>query len=633
MQVVMRRAVPCLFFILFSFFSSALSAQPIVTSISPVAGPEAGGNTVTINGSGFTGVTVVHFGSNSSPFTQISDTQIQATAPLAVPGNVNITVTTPSGTSGTSPADLYTHQGSWVSYLSLISGDAIAPFDAPSNTPHLPIPLSFSPGFLAVTPDGRTAYVLSNNTPFVFPIDLATNTVGAAIGPLSSNHALGGRSISITPNGLFAYIPILDTTNHISIIDLTNNTLLETTIPIPDLIRAIAITPDGTKGFVTTDAGFLYNFDVLTNILDPVPTKIDFFPLQISITPDGTLAYIICNGNGNPTLVDVVDTTTNALVTSIPLPSGVVPASVFGSPLAVGIAPNEQTAYAGFGTDVQSPLPPTNGFVSPIHLPTNILLTPFNQGIIILTPDIAATPDSAFVYISGTEGSGLPTGQLGVIDVSAGTETIISEASSTGGIGISPDQAPVSRFTITSTPEIGQSTSFDASASVTATGTIVQYIWDFGDGTTLTTTSPTVTHIYEKSGPLSVSLRVVNSAGTSTTQTYTGRMVSNNGGPTAISSQTIQPLQFVGEVVKNIFLTQIDYVHRLRWTSTSDTTIVAYFLLRNGQLLARIPINGPHVYNDHNRKKHEQDTYTLIPVNAQGVQSIPLVAVVGGGSK
>ena len=72
---------------------------PTVTSISPTSGPAAGGTTVIITGSDFTGVTKVLFGTvAASGVTLNSDTQITAVSP-AGSGTVDVRVITPGGTS------------------------------------------------------------------------------------------------------------------------------------------------------------------------------------------------------------------------------------------------------------------------------------------------------------------------------------------------------------------------------------------------------------------------------------------------------------------------------------------------------------------------------------------------------
>lgn len=82
---------------------------PAVTGVSPNLGPSAGGQSVTISGANFTGATAVHFGTVKAAFTFESADTIHATAP-AGSGAVEVTVTTPAGTSGPTPKDLYTYR-------------------------------------------------------------------------------------------------------------------------------------------------------------------------------------------------------------------------------------------------------------------------------------------------------------------------------------------------------------------------------------------------------------------------------------------------------------------------------------------------------------------------------------------
>lgn len=74
---------------------------PEVTNVTPASGPLEGGTNVTITGSGFTGVTAVRFGSiPAASYTFVSDSTILATSPPnATAGVVDVTVTTPYGTS------------------------------------------------------------------------------------------------------------------------------------------------------------------------------------------------------------------------------------------------------------------------------------------------------------------------------------------------------------------------------------------------------------------------------------------------------------------------------------------------------------------------------------------------------
>ena len=83
-------------------------AAPTVTSISPATGLAAGGTTVTITGTNFSGATRVTFGGTAASYTINSDTQITATAPAGT-GTVNVQVRTAGGTSAASSADQYTY--------------------------------------------------------------------------------------------------------------------------------------------------------------------------------------------------------------------------------------------------------------------------------------------------------------------------------------------------------------------------------------------------------------------------------------------------------------------------------------------------------------------------------------------
>ncbi|MFF4278918.1 IPT/TIG domain-containing protein [Streptomyces kronopolitis] len=76
---------------------------PVIVSVNPSSVNGAGGATVTITGTNFTGVTAVNFLSQpATSFTVLSDTQIQAVAPAGV-GSGSVTVTGPGGTSNAAP--------------------------------------------------------------------------------------------------------------------------------------------------------------------------------------------------------------------------------------------------------------------------------------------------------------------------------------------------------------------------------------------------------------------------------------------------------------------------------------------------------------------------------------------------
>ena len=77
----------------------------------------------------------------------------------------------------------------------------MVPISTATNTAGAPIPVGGSPVAIAVTPDGRTAYVASRTPGTVTAISTATNAV---VGALSVGALLD--SIAITPDGKTAYV-------------------------------------------------------------------------------------------------------------------------------------------------------------------------------------------------------------------------------------------------------------------------------------------------------------------------------------------------------------------------------------------------------------------------------------------
>jgi hypothetical protein len=94
--------------------ASASLLSPTVSAISPASGSSSGGTSVTVDGSNFvTDETTVSFGGVPGTAVRLSSTsRLTVTAPpesYTCPGTVDVTVTTPLGTSPTSSADLFSY--------------------------------------------------------------------------------------------------------------------------------------------------------------------------------------------------------------------------------------------------------------------------------------------------------------------------------------------------------------------------------------------------------------------------------------------------------------------------------------------------------------------------------------------
>ncbi len=204
-----------------------------------------------------------------------------------------------------------------------------------------------SPVAVAVTPDGRSAYIANSGNHTISVMDTATNTITATI---TLPTGAVPYSIAITPDGTRAYVA--NSGNHtISVITTATNTITATiTLPTGAVPYSIAITPDGTRAYVanTGDDTVVGNdtVSVITTTDDTITATISGFnrPHGIAITPDGTRAYIANTGDdtviGNDT-VSVITTTSNtitATISDVTTPEGVA-VSVDGTSIYVSEFP------------------------------------------------------------------------------------------------------------------------------------------------------------------------------------------------------------------------------------------------------------------------------------------------------
>ena len=84
---------------------------PVVTLVTPAKGAVAGGTTVLVAGRGLTEAESVHFGAVAATAVTVSSSKsLTAVAPDGTVGTVDITVTTPAGTSPPTAADRFTYK-------------------------------------------------------------------------------------------------------------------------------------------------------------------------------------------------------------------------------------------------------------------------------------------------------------------------------------------------------------------------------------------------------------------------------------------------------------------------------------------------------------------------------------------
>jgi DNA-binding beta-propeller fold protein YncE len=176
-------------------------------------------------------------------------------------------------------------------------GAMVIPISTATNTAGKPIKIGGFPRAVAVavTPDGKTAYVVSASarTTRVTPVATATNTAGKPISIGGIGRLTDETAIAITPDGRTAYIA---DGNHRTVIPVSTATNMPgKPIKISGTPVAIALTPDGKTAYIATAAyidgscagcpvGTVIPVTTATN-LPGKPILIGRIPAAIAITP------------------------------------------------------------------------------------------------------------------------------------------------------------------------------------------------------------------------------------------------------------------------------------------------------------------------------------------------------------
>jgi choice-of-anchor C domain-containing protein len=243
------------------FYGSA----PTVTGVNPASGPATGESTVTISGTGFTGATAVGFGGEpASSFTVVSDTEIQAVAPAAMAGNVDVEVVTPAGGSAQSQADQYT-------YDSVGTAPVITSADSTTLT-------AGASGSFTVTTTGDPAAAITERGTLPSGVTFTDNGDGTAT--LSGTPAAGtGGTYPLT-------------------ITASNGT-------VPDAAQSFTLTVDEAPAITSAASATL-----IGGVGDSVTVSTTGFPVP-ALTESGSLPAGVMftdNGNGTATIAATANT-------------------------------------------------------------------------------------------------------------------------------------------------------------------------------------------------------------------------------------------------------------------------------------------------------------------------------------
>ena len=334
--------------------------------------------------------------------------------------------------------------------------------------------------------------------------------------------------------------------------------------------------PDGFLAEVTTSNGAITRWS-LPGVV--ARTTIE----DVAISPSGLTAYVVSQSLG-----------TNAPVSDVlaaPLP--LVPGTTSWPPestkpisqvKAVTVSPSGSTLYvgglAGATSTVETYNAASGGFGQSASVPSG---APGNG----LTA-IALTPDgrTLFASVQYPNAAGAVSDELCTVATTGGvapasTCAALGTSTPTGpeDVAVTPDQAPVAGLTSVS-GTAGSPVNFDASASTVTYGTITNYAWDFGDGSSANTPGPTVSHTFGAATTYAVTVVETDSGGTSIPPATPALGAVNGPGTTAyrnasLSARTSEsvPISKQGTPPPPPPTTTTTTVKKLGPTTTTSTTL------------------------------------------------------------
>jgi YVTN family beta-propeller protein len=223
-------------------------------------------------------------------------------------------------------------------------------------------------------------------------------------------------TISVTPvSTSFAFIPAGD---YVDVISTESREVIKT-IPVGSTATGVAISPDGTKAFVSNRDSD--NVSVINiNTLEVVATiAVGARPGDLVVSPNGTRVYVL---NMNANTVSVINAASNAVIATIPVTASL--------PERLAIHPIISRLYVA-GTSA----------ISEINTSTNTQVNTYTIGnALTVITGIAIDPVLGYVYVSD---GGFLQNKVFILQIngSATLQGTITTAAGPDGIVISPDGA------------------------------------------------------------------------------------------------------------------------------------------------------------------------------------------------
>jgi YVTN family beta-propeller protein len=261
----------------------------------------------------------------------------------------------------------------------------------PSTSPGPPA------GFIAVTPDGGRAYAVNPGLSTVTAINTLTNKAIATIRLGKGNLPV---SLAISPDGKTGYVlededPETANIGVIVPFNIATGTL-GSPIPVGTNPIAMVFSRDSRSGYVLDSGegqarGVLVRIDLATNLVTGhVQTGIR--PEALAITPDDNTILVVDRQNPVNGIGNVLPVRASTVTAGKPITVGWVPT-------AIEITPTGQTAYV-LDTEGAGAHGSSQGAVTPVTISTRKAGRPVSVGIFPLA--LAITPAPGRVYALNT---------------------------------------------------------------------------------------------------------------------------------------------------------------------------------------------------------------------------------------
>ncbi|MFH9090278.1 YncE family protein [Streptomyces sp. NPDC017673] len=173
------------------------------------------------------------------------------------------------------------------------------------------VPVGHGPFGLTVTPDGRRVYVANAYSDSLSVIDTASDKVVDEI-------KVGSDPVDVvmSPDGRLVYVANsgYGTPTSLSVIDTATDKVVGRPGRLGDFTYGLAVTPDGRRLYVTDLLGSVSVVDTATGKTTGGPIPVGSHPKDVVVSPDGHRAYVT---NEHSDSLSAIDTSTNKVTDTI----------------------------------------------------------------------------------------------------------------------------------------------------------------------------------------------------------------------------------------------------------------------------------------------------------------------------